>query len=44
MYWFNWCEKKRRVDRTEKGKRLILDSFSNTIIYIQEDIRATKAF
>ena len=44
MYWFNWCEKNRRVDRTEKGRRLILDSFSSTITYTQEDVRATKAF
>ena len=44
MYWFNWCEKNRRVDRTEKGRRLILDSFSSTITYTQADVRATKAF
>ena len=44
MYWFNWCEKNRRVDRTEKGRRLILDSVSSTITYTQKDARATKAF
>ena len=44
MYWFNWCEKNRRVDCTEKDRRLILDSFSSTITYTQADVRATKAF
>ena len=43
MYWFNWCEKNRRVDRTEKGRRLILDSFSSTITYRQVDIPKTTA-
>ena len=44
MYWFNWCEQNRKVDRTEKGKRLLLDSFSSTITYTQADVRATRVF
>ena len=44
MYWFNWCEQNRKVDRAEKGKRLLLDSFSSTITYTQADVRTTRVF